>query len=104
METWARKKVIITTPKGYVWQNGYDGNPLQEHKSSWSVKELRDLGFKVYGMHGWKRLRGYRSRAKYKPTFLCLGISVLTQKVTYFYPKLAFQLFAIKHTEESSRK
>ena len=96
METWARKKVIITRPNGYLWQNGYDDNPLQEHKSGWSVKELRDLGFKVYGMNGWEKLKGYRASVKYKPAFLSARVSDLSQKVTYYYPKLAFQLFAIK--------
>lgn len=104
MEGWARKKVIITTPNGYLWQNGYDSNRLQEHKSGWDSVELKSLGFKVYGMNGWKRLRGYKSFLKYKPAFLWGIISTLTQKVTYFYPRLAFQLFAIKHTGESGGK
>lgn len=95
-ETWARKKVMITTPNGYIWQNAYDANPLQEHKSGWSIGELRELGFEVYGMNGWKNLRGYKGSIKYKPALLWQIISELTQKLTYFYPKPAFQLFAIK--------
>jgi len=96
METWARKKAIIQTPNGYVWQDGYDNNPLQEHKSGWSSVELKELGFKVYGMDGWKKLRGYKGSLKYKPALLWEGISCLTQIITYHYPKLAFQLFAVK--------
>lgn len=98
VEGWARKKVIITTPNLYLWQNGYDDNPFQEHKSGWSSVELKSLGFKVYGMNGWKRLKGYKASIKYKPAFLWARISDLTQKVTYFYPRLAFQLFAVKQT------
>lgn len=97
MERWARKKVIITTPNGYLWQNGYNNNPLQEHKSGWSSVELKSLGFEVFGINGWKRLRGYQGSVKYKPVFLWKIISDLTQKATYHCPKLAFQLFAIKH-------
>jgi len=96
MEKWVRKKIIITTPNGYLWQDGYDNNPLQEHKSGWGVEELERLGFKVFGMNGWKKLRGYKGSVKYKPTLLWNVISNLTQKITYRYPKFAFQLFAIK--------
>jgi len=96
MERWARKRVIITTPNGYLWQNGYDDNPLQEHKSGWSVKELQELGFEVYGMNGWKKLMGYKGSIKYKPALSWQGISELTQEIIYFHPRLAFQLFATK--------
>jgi GT2 family glycosyltransferase len=96
MEKWAKKKIIITTPNEYLWQDGYDNNPLQEHKSGWGVEELEKLGFKVYGINGWKKLRGYKGSVKYKPIRLWIVISDLTQKITYQYPKLAFQLFAIK--------
>ena len=96
METWARKKIIITTPNGYIYQDEYDNNPFQEHKSGWTVEELKNLGFKIYGINGWKKLRGYKGIIKYKPIFLWNKISDLTQKVTYYFPNLAFQLLAIK--------
>ena len=80
MEKWAEKKVIITTPNEYLWQDGYDNNSMQEHKSGWSVEELENLGFKVFGMNGWKKLKGYKGLIKYKPTFLWQRISDLTQK------------------------
>ena len=96
MERWARKKVIITTPNGYIYQHEYDNNPFQEHKSGWTVEELKNLGFKIYGINGWKKLRGYKGIIKYKPIFLWNKISDLTQKVTYYFPNLAFQLLAIK--------
>jgi hypothetical protein len=96
METWARKKVIITTPNGYLWQDGYHGNPLQEHRSGWTVAELRRLGFEVSGINGWNRLRGYKGLVKWKPAFLWDKVSDLSQRITYHYPRLAFQLFATK--------
>ena len=96
MEKWSKKKIIIFTPNGLVWQDGYDNNPLQEHKSGWSVEELEKLGFKVYGINGWRKLRGYKSSLKYKPTLIWLIISELTQKITYKNPKFAFQLLAVK--------
>ncbi|MDI6603122.1 MAG: class I SAM-dependent methyltransferase [Patescibacteria group bacterium] len=97
MEKWARKKIIIFTPNGYVYQDDYDNNPLQEHKSGWNAEELKKLGFKIFGVNGWKRLRGYRGKIKYKPILFWRIISDLTQKITYRFPNLAFQLFAIKN-------
>ena len=82
MGKWARKKIIIFTPNGLVYQDGYDNNPLQEHKSGWSVEKLEKLGFKVYGINGWRKLRGYKSSLKCKPTLIWLIISELTQKIT----------------------
>jgi hypothetical protein len=96
MESWATKKVVVFTPNGYIWQNAYDDNALQEHRSGWSADEFRELGYKVYGMNGWKRLRGHRASIKHKPTFLWGRISDLTQKITRRCPNQAFQLLAIK--------
>ena len=98
MEKYARKKIIIFTPNGLVWQDGCDNNSLQEHKSGWGVEELEKLGFKVFGINGWKKLRGYKASLKYKPTLLWHIISNLTQKITYYFPKFAFQLFVVKET------
>ena len=96
MEEWAKRKVILTTPNGYVWQDGYDSNPYQEHKSGWTVDELRSKGYRVYGQNGLKFLRGYRGIPIYKPVFLWNRISDVTQKVTKYFPKMAFQLLAVK--------
>ena len=96
MENWARKKIIITTPNGYLYQDSYDKNPMQAHKSGWDTEELEKLGFRVFGLNGWKKLRGYKGAIKYKPTLLWKIISQLTQKITYWHPKFAFRLLAIK--------
>jgi len=82
-----------------IWrQDALDENPLQEHRSGWNTEELRGLGFKVFGIHGWKGLRGYKGSVKYRPAFLWCRISDLTQRITYHCPKLAFQLLATKRT------
>jgi len=98
MDSWARKSIIMTTPNGYIYQDDYDKNPHQEHKSGWSASELRAAGFKVRGMNGLKYLRGYKGQMKYKPTVVCRIISTLSQIVTQYYPSLAFQLLAVKET------
>jgi len=104
MEYWARKKIVLITPNGYIRQGTNNNNPLQEQKSGWSVAELRKLKFKVFGLQGWKRLRENKFSVKYKPTFLWGRVSDLTQKITYYYPKLAFQLLAIKQVDHNERK
>lgn len=96
MDLWARKKVIVHTPNGYLWQDGYDANPFQEHKSGWTAAELRVAGFKVYGRGGWKPLRGPKAVLKYKPTYFWLVVSGMTQLIVHYFPQFAFQLLAIK--------
>lgn len=95
-ETWARKKVVITTPNGYLKQDPYGDNLLQEHKSGWTVGELQGLGYHVRGCGGWKILRGHLGHPRYKP-YLAWGlIARLTQIVAYRCPRTAFQLLAVK--------
>jgi len=103
MEKWASKKIIITTPNGYLWQGDADNNPLQKHKSGWSVKELEGFGLKVRGLNGFKPLRGYAATVKYKPKLIWHLISDLTQKITYYYPEGAFQLLAIKEIKKEQK-
>jgi len=101
MEKWARKKVVVVTPNRYFRQLDYYDNPLQEYKSNWSVKELRNIEYKVHGIKGWKRLRGDGANIKYNPVFFWGNISALTQKITYYYPGLAFELLAVKQIYHS---
>ncbi len=96
MEKWAKKKVIISTPNGFIRHEAIHNNPLQVHISGWDTSEFRELGYKVNGMFGWKPLRGYEGYEKYKPSFLWEIISGITQYVTYHFPKLAFILYARK--------
>lgn len=48
MALWARKRVVIMTPRGFIGNESYDGNPHLYHKSGWYTSELEALGFKVY--------------------------------------------------------
>ena len=96
MERWARKKIIVFVPNGYVKQSEYEGNQFQQHKCGWVVKELEDLGFKTYGINGLKKLRDSEGSIRYRPKLLWCRISDLTQKIAYYYPKIAFQILAVK--------
>jgi len=52
VERIARRKVMVFTPNGFVRQHEYDCNPLQVHRSSWSVDSFRRRGYEIYGMEG----------------------------------------------------
>ncbi len=99
MEKIARKKVILLTPQGFLKQPAWEGNPFQKHLSSWSLKELKNLGFKCWGMRGLKFIRGEFASIKYKPWIFWGLISVLSQVFVYYFPRLAFQIFAVKELE-----
>jgi ubiquinone/menaquinone biosynthesis C-methylase UbiE len=96
MERLAKKKIIVFTPHGFLPQGSIDNNDLQEHLSGWEVDEMRKLGFKVYGISGWKPLRGERAVIKYRPKKLWELVSILSSPFVYKMPKQAFQMFCVK--------
>ncbi len=96
MQKWAKKKVIILTPNGFVHQDEIDNNPLQVHMSGWNADDFYKAGFNVFGINGIKGLRGEGAYIRYKPATLWILISDLTQIVAKYLPKTAFHLFAIK--------
>lgn len=96
METIASKKVVILTPYGFVPQRPVDGNPYQEHKSGWYIEEFKKRGYDVYGMRGFRFIRGEYATIKYKPWFLWGALSTLSQIITHYLPGLAYQIIAVK--------
>ena len=56
MERIARDKVVMSVPVGSHEQHEYDENPYQEHRSTWKLEELKEMGFRV-------RITGIRSTA-----------------------------------------
>ena len=105
-ETWARKKVIVTSPNGFIPQKALDDNPLQEHLSGWNVPEMRELGFRCHGLAGLKVLRHERDSLawtddltvliRFRPRQVWFVISALSQLVTFHFPRLAFGVFSVK--------
>lgn len=103
---WAKKKVILSTPNGFINQNAVDGNEWQKHLSGWDVKKLQKMGFKCYGLAGFKFLRSEKDEdtmddnllvsIKYKPKFFWFIIASLSQALTYYLPNLSFGLFCVK--------
>ncbi len=104
MERIAAKKILIFTPNGFLPQQSTDGD-LQEHLSGWTADEMKSLGFKVYGMHGLKALRGKEHQHRLKPAALWGIISALSH---FLYlrrnPKNAAAILCVKEKEPSSGK
>lgn len=99
MERIAKKKVLIATPYGFAKQSAYDDNPYQEHKSGWNVSDFKKIGYKSYGMRGFRFIRGGEGGANilYKPWIIWGAISSLSQPIVYFIPQIASQLLAVKY-------
>ena len=97
MEIIARKKVIIFTPNGFLEQKPFDGNEWQRHISGWEVDEMRQLGFEIIGINGWKALRGERAKITIRPISFWKRISYLSGLFVTKNPKFAFQILCIKN-------
>lgn len=105
-EKWAKKKVILTTPNGFVNQNEVDANPLQKHLSGWTVADLTRLGFHCHGLAGLKVLRQEKDEdtmddnlmvsIRFQPKLFWFTIATLSQIITFYLPHVAFELFAEK--------
>ena len=98
VSVWGRK-VLVFTPNGYIRNEPGDANAYQNHLSGWTVKELRDRGFKVYGINGLKWLRGEKAMLRFKPVMFWDAVSMATQFATYWIPGLAFHLLAVKEVK-----
>jgi SAM-dependent methyltransferase len=113
-DKWARKKVIISTPNGFLRQRARDGNELQQHLSGWETKTLKKMGFKCYGLSGLRRLHGenpedietsgndFTASMRWRPKVFWFTVAAVSQLVTYFMPSLAFEIFCIKKIYESN--
>ncbi len=96
MEKIAKKQIIIFTPNGFLFQAPYKDNPWQEHKSGWTVEEMQARGYKVFGINGWKPLRGEYARIRFWPSWFWRIISDVTSVFTWYYPKYSFQILCVK--------
>jgi len=99
MQIWAKGKVIISTTNGYCEQGAVDNNERQIHKSGWTVDELERFGFKVKGIRGWIGLRTfYHSKSKLI-RFIAERCSDVSQKITYYFPKMSHRLLGIYYVD-----
>lgn len=96
MERLARKRVVIATPNGFLPQKSKNGD-LQEHLSGWTADEMRERGYKVFGMYGPKSLRGeYHLIIKKPRAFWTLVSLSLHYLDTLNHPEKAAALFCVK--------
>ena len=98
MEVIARKQVVLSTPVGNYKQESYDGNPHQEHKYTWSPKEMKARGYKVSGV-GLRNIGGKAGIQSPLPSPLRLLVNiiwVLAGPVVYFLPGLAGDMVCTK--------
>jgi len=103
MEKIARKKVILLTPNGFYHQDAYDNNPYQVHKSGWSTKELRDLGYRIRGVRGLKYVRGEYASIKYKPWIFWGVVAFVSEPLLSSMPGISYDLFAFKDLRWSAK-
>jgi SAM-dependent methyltransferase len=92
----ARRKVVVFTPNGFLPQDEFDGNLRQEHLSGWTTRRMRDLGYRVTGINGWRPLRTSHGRITWKPEPLWRWVSRFTQPLVARWPEQAFQLLCVK--------
>ena len=105
-EKWARKKVIINSPNGYIPQKSLDGNPLQEHKSGWTYSKMKELGYVSRGLAGPKWLRqeveaetmgdDLLTSIRFRPKMFWFIVATIFQPIVFRYPKFAFSLMSVK--------
>jgi SAM-dependent methyltransferase len=96
MERTARKRVVVHTPNGFIPQEEYDENPFQVHRSGWTARLMRDLGYTVRGSNGLRVLRGEQGRLRWRPEAFWRALAGLTQPLVYRVPELAYQLLCVK--------
>lgn len=97
MEKIASKKIIILTPNGFLAQKDAYGNPWQTHRSGYQTAEMKNLGFEVFGINGWKNLKGVRYHVTLRPKYFWLVMAICSQPFVRLNPQKAFNLLCIKN-------
>jgi ubiquinone/menaquinone biosynthesis C-methylase UbiE len=101
MERLASKRVIVFTPNGFVAQGEYDANPMQVHKSGWTVDEFAQRGYRVIGIGGPKQLKGEYGAMRFWPAKVWFVIADLLQRFVRGRPQRAYQLLAVKEIAQA---
>jgi phospholipid N-methyltransferase len=104
-EKLAVKRVVITTPVGFIdyepiGVKAEDKNPYQKHFSGWNIEALRKLGYKVRGQ-GARLIYGQNGLARKLPQLLTFWqiLSYLISPIVYFWPNLATYMVAAKEVK-----
>jgi len=106
MESLARRQVIILVPSGPVEQVPFDGNPYQEHKSSWNIAELRERGYKIRAT-GLRYIPVSKIRTGYLFRFIDLFwhfVWVLSGPLVFLFPSFGGELIGIKNLDKPDQE
>jgi 2-polyprenyl-3-methyl-5-hydroxy-6-metoxy-1,4-benzoquinol methylase len=107
LKRWAKRVVLVSTPNGFLRQDPYDGNDFQMHLSGWTVDDFYAAGFqRIFGGGGLRSLRrsemqpdqwSHQSSAsmRFRPRILWALVSAMIQPISFRFPRLCFQLYAI---------
>lgn len=87
------KKVILTTPNGYLLQKALDDNPFQKHLSGWSAKDFIKLGYEVKGVGDFMF---FGRQVKY--------LSFLFSRLSYKMPTFSTFLLAYKLCDKNTKR
>jgi len=99
MEKIASKKVVIYTPNGFFPQRAFDNNEYQVHISGWEIEEMKQKGFRIIGINGYKKLYGEFGKMRWKPEVFWGRIALMSQKCLEKKPKNAFGIMCVKDIE-----
>jgi hypothetical protein len=103
IEEIARKRVVVYTPNGFVPQPAEPGNEWQLHRSGWTATEMRERGYRIIGVGGWKQLRGPYALPKWRPRFFWERLALLTESRFESRPDCAFQVLCVKQIGRHDR-
>lgn len=96
MKRVCKRRAIIFTPNGFVPQPPDIDNPANEHKSGWSVEDLRSFDFRaISGLYGHKRLRGSFGLPVIRPMLIGDLLAKTTSRLAYRFPRFSYQIIAV---------
>jgi hypothetical protein len=102
MEEISKKKIILLTPNGFNPKGHLeDDSPLQIHRSGWTMDEISNRGYVVFGIDGVRRLRGEQASATIKPQIVGSFLSRLSDPFVFRCPSTAFALLCIKNKPQT---
>ncbi len=99
LEALARRRVVILTPNGFVEQPPAPANPHQEHRSGFTARDMRRLGYRVRGIRGLRWVCGSFAEVRWRPALLWRRVADLAAPLVYMLPGAAFALFCVKEMD-----
>lgn len=97
----ARKQVIMAAYIGDCRHEKAQGNPFQTAKSAWYPKDLKKMGFNVYGQ-GLRLLyneNGYNPRSHSLLNVFPMIIAYLSSPLVYFNPNIATHMIGVQNLD-----